>query len=169
MVSSIRTVTRSPGDCKTHSIAGLFSPLLSAFTNGPGLVTSLPPHTALHTARTWSDGGPSAPSSKINRTFLSCLRHLFHHHSLPSPCFPLFLAGGGTAPPQAQPSPYCVLLLLPLPPEPPRVNKPGCVCCSQAASQQQQQKPSSSQLWTTYGARARRLWSGPLHSGLFKE
>lgn len=93
----------------------------SSAINCPGPVTSLPPHAALHPAGTRAGGGPAAAHSTLNGTFLSCLRHLFHRHPPPSPCFPLFPAGSGTAaPPQAQPSAACLplllLLLLMLPP-----------------------------------------------------
>lgn len=115
-------------------------------------VTSLPSHAADTRRQRGLVEGQLLPFEKLNGTFLSCLRHLFHQHPPPSPGFPLSLASGGMAAlPQDNLTQAALLHLLLLLLSPPgralcRLhvwNKPGCVCRSQASSQQQQQKPCS--------------------------
>lgn len=101
-------------------------------------VTSQPFHAdpaAICTGR-----GPTRPILKINRTFLSCLRHLFHPP--PSPRFPLSLASGGTAALPQDNLPQAALFLLLL--SPPKPAAASTCETSRAVCAALRQLPSSS-------------------------
>lgn len=96
----------------------------------------------------WAGVGPTGPTSKINRTFLHCLRHLFHPPLSPCIPFPLPVVGRLLYHRTAFPKLLSSSSSSSFPPPRSRCslhvwNKPGCVCCFQAASQHQQQKRCS--------------------------